>query len=165
MREVFRKCSTCKKDILIGDAYQICSVSTCKAKATNYAFCSVVCWDAHLPIERHRSESAYALERRASKADAEAYKNRDQKGSDERKRIVVTTEKKPHTPTELTSTVEDEILVVVSKVRKYISDISGMNTSAGVYEVLTEKIKKICQQGIEEARKQGRKTVLDRDIP
>lgn len=153
MAEVFRKCSTCKKDIMIGDTFQVCSVSTCRAKATNYAFCSVECWDAHLPIERHRPDSAYALERRASRAEAEAYKS-----GEEKKRIIAT---EPSS----SSLSEDEILVVVTKVRKYISEKSGMNTSAGVYQVLTERIKKICDRAIEEAKKQNRKTVMDRDVP
>jgi histone H3/H4 len=56
------------------------------------------------------------------------------------------------------------VLVVVTKVRKYIADKSGMNTSAGVYEELTEKIKRLCDLAIEEARVQGRKTVMDRDF-
>ncbi len=63
------------------------------------------------------------------------------------------------------SSVEDEVLVVVTKVRKYIADKSGMNTSAGVYDALTERIKRICDRAIETARSQGRKTVMDRDVP
>lgn len=40
-----------------------------------------------------------------------------------------------------------------------------MNTSAGVYTILTERIKRVCDLAIEEARRQGRKTVMDRDVP
>lgn len=32
-------------------------------------------------------------------------------------------------------------------------------------EALTERIKAICEAGIQNAREDGRKTVLDRDIP
>ncbi len=170
MPELFRKCSTCKKDIHIGDTFQVCSVSTCRAKATNYAFCSVECWDAHLPIERHRAESAYALERRASRAEAEAYKT-----GEEKKRVIAPEDNTPRssspgsgqvgTINTTTSSVENEILVVASKVKKYISDKSGMNTSAGVFEALTERIKELCLKSIEEAKRQGRKTVMDRDVP
>lgn len=60
---------------------------------------------------------------------------------------------------------DDEILVVVSKVRKYIADRSGMNTSASAYEELTRRIKRLCDAAIDTAQGQGRKTVMDRDIP
>jgi len=113
----------------------------------------VSCWDGHLPIERHKSDAG-ALERTAP-SEQEA----QNQTAAQPKRVIVST------PGSSKSGVEDEILVVVSKVRKYIQDKSGMNTSAGVYEALTEKIKNICDQGIEVARGQGRKTVMDRDIP
>ncbi|MBN8554847.1 MAG: hypothetical protein J0L93_05325 [Deltaproteobacteria bacterium] len=61
--------------------------------------------------------------------------------------------------------MEDEVLVVVSKVKKYISEKSGMNTSANVMDALTTRVQRICDQAIEEARRQGRKTVMDRDLP
>ena len=60
---------------------------------------------------------------------------------------------------------DDELLVVVSKVRKYITEKSGLNTSASTYEALTTRIKRLCDRAIEEARRQGRKTVMDRDVP
>jgi histone H3/H4 len=49
-------------------------------------------------------------------------------------------------------------------VRAYISEKSGMNTSASTYEALSEKIRIICDKAMDEARAQGRKTVLDRDV-
>jgi hypothetical protein len=148
MTSSWRACSTCKKEIPFGQTYYICSVSTCQSKATNYVFCGIACWDAHVPVERHRSESAGALERRAPKAP---------EGPAEGKRkIIATAPVKPPT--------EEEILVVVSKVRKYVADRSGMNTSAGVYSILTDKIKELCDRAIEEARAHGRKTVMDRDV-
>ena len=57
-----------------------------------------------------------------------------------------------------------EILVVTSKIKKYVRDKSEMNTSANVVEVLSEKIRKMCDHAIEAARKDGRKTVKDRDF-
>lgn len=156
MNNVWRKCSTCKKDINFNQIYYVCDISTCRTNRTNYAFCSVICWDGHLPIERHRADSASAVEKRAP-TEKQALEEAASK-SPTPKRTIVSSGANPDES-------EDEILVVVSKVRKYISDRSGMNTSAEVYKVLTEKIKRICDQGIEQAKRSSRKTVLDRDIP
>ena len=153
MPEVWKKCSSCKKDILTGQNYYVCSVSTCQGKATNYAFCSVGCWDAHVPVERHRPDSAGAIERTAPK---------DLSAADPVRRIVGSAP--ASTAASSAKLGEDEVLVVVTKVRKYISEKSGMNTSAGVYEELTERVKRLCDRAIEEARNQGRKTVMDRDF-
>ncbi|MBY0371619.1 hypothetical protein K2X33_13105 [bacterium] len=60
--------------------------------------------------------------------------------------------------------MDEEVLVVVSKVRKYVSERSGMNTSASVYDVLTDKIKGLCDRAIDQARADGRKTLMDRDF-
>lgn len=57
-----------------------------------------------------------------------------------------------------------EVLVVVSKTKKYIKDKSGMNTSASAVEALSDHIQKLCDQAIENAANDGRKTVMDRDF-
>jgi len=62
------------------------------------------------------------------------------------------------------TSVDGEVLVVASKVKAYIRDLSGMNTSAGVMDRLTDKIRRICDGAIRNAKREGRKTVLDRDI-
>ncbi len=154
MSQVWRKCSSCKKDIRLNETYYVCSVSTCRGNATNYVFCSVSCWDAHVPVERHRPESAGAIEKQAPRElEPEAVRTTQRK--------VVGSAPSPTGK----STVEDEILVVVSKVRKYIADKSGMNTSASAYDALTERVKGLCEAAIQTARSQGRKTVMDRDFP
>jgi histone H3/H4 len=58
----------------------------------------------------------------------------------------------------------NEILVVASKLKNYIRAKSGMNTSASVLGVLSEKVRQLCDQAIENARADGRKTVKDRDF-
>ena len=58
-----------------------------------------------------------------------------------------------------------EVLVVASKVKNYIRTNSGMNTSSTVMEALSRKIRKMCDQAIEHAKQDGRKTVMDRDFP
>lgn len=68
--------------------------------------------------------------------------------------------------TENTNTegTEGEVLVVASKLKNYIRDKSGMNTSAAVMQALSGKIRQLCDQAIENAKREGRKTVMDRDF-
>jgi histone H3/H4 len=58
-----------------------------------------------------------------------------------------------------------EVLVVVSKLKGYIREKSDMNTSGSVADVLSERLRSLCDRAIENARKDGRKTVMDRDVP
>ena len=62
----WKVCSVCRKPIVFGQTYYACSVSTCNRKRTAFYFCSVTCWDAHLPEARHRE--AWAEEKRAPAA-------------------------------------------------------------------------------------------------
>ncbi len=57
-----------------------------------------------------------------------------------------------------------DVLVVTSKVKKLIKEKGGMNTSAATVEILSKAIEKLCMKGIEQAKQDGRKTVMDRDI-
>lgn len=57
-----------------------------------------------------------------------------------------------------------EVLVVTSKVKKYIKDKAQMNTSAETIDVLSKAIEALCNRGIESAKNDGRKTVMARDI-
>lgn len=61
----WRRCSTCKTPIGFGSKYFACNVSTCNRKRTGLVFCSVECWDAHLPTARHRD--AWAVEKAVPK--------------------------------------------------------------------------------------------------
>lgn len=57
-----------------------------------------------------------------------------------------------------------DVLVVASKIRNYIKSSSGMNTSAAVLDILSERVRQLCEQAIERAKSEGRKTVMDRDF-
>ncbi len=57
-----------------------------------------------------------------------------------------------------------EILVVTSKVKKFIKDNSGCNTSAETIDVLSKAVEQLCKKGIDSAKNDGRKTVMARDI-
>ena len=59
---------------------------------------------------------------------------------------------------------EKEVLVVVSKLKNYIKAKGGMNTSGSVAEVLSDKVREICDRAMETAKNDGRKTVMDRDF-
>ena len=58
----------------------------------------------------------------------------------------------------------DDVLVVASKVKGYIKEKGDMKTSASVLTALSDKIREMCDQAVETARQDGRKTVLDRDF-
>jgi histone H3/H4 len=59
---------------------------------------------------------------------------------------------------------DNEVLVVASKVKNYIKAKGDMKTSSAVLEVLSDRLRRLCDQAIETARSDGRKTVLDRDF-
>ncbi|MFZ4405216.1 MAG: hypothetical protein ACOYOK_14035 [Pseudobdellovibrionaceae bacterium] len=61
----WKKCSACKKPIDWGKKYFICSVSTCNGQRTGYVFCSVGCFETHVPGAKHRN--AGAIEKMAPK--------------------------------------------------------------------------------------------------
>lgn len=63
----WRKCSSCKKNIAFKQKFWICSVTTCQRTRTGLVFCEVSCFDAHLPLLRHRE--AWALEKTAPSRD------------------------------------------------------------------------------------------------
>lgn len=57
-----------------------------------------------------------------------------------------------------------ESLVVVSKIKQFVKKNGDLNTSAAVMEVLTKIIEKECLKAIENAKRDNRKTVMDRDF-
>lgn len=59
---------------------------------------------------------------------------------------------------------DNEVLVVASKVKSFIKANGDMKTSSSVLGVLSDSIRRLCQQAIDNARNDGRKTVLDRDF-
>jgi hypothetical protein len=45
----------CKTPIHIGDGHYRCSVSSCNSGRLKLRFCTVECWEGHLPTARHRN--------------------------------------------------------------------------------------------------------------
>ena len=156
--DFWRKCSSCKKSISFNTTYYECSVSTCTGLRTGYVFCSVACWEVHLPGANHRS--AGAVEK---KSPANAQINSSAAlGSAAPKRIIVNSNEPQATPSK--SSMSHDVLVVVSKMKQYIKDVSEMNTAEDVNQILSEKIRKACDEAIQSARADGRKTVMARDF-
>ena len=59
---------------------------------------------------------------------------------------------------------ESEVILVVSKLKKYIKDKANMSTAANVAPALSDKIRALCDQAIESAKGDSRKMVMDRDF-
>lgn len=57
-----------------------------------------------------------------------------------------------------------EVLVVTSKVKKFIKDSGECNTSSETIDALSKAVEALCKRGIEKAKSDGRKTVMARDI-
>lgn len=178
----WKRCSTCRGAIPFGSTYYVCSVSTCNRARVTYRFCSVECWEEHLPLMRHRE--AWAVEEQAPSKNAwEA----SEQGS--------TTPKPPRRPTTEVAPVTDaapssradgtvrrrirvgsaprpaapepgdgEVLVVVSRLKNHMRERFGVNTSDAVMGVLSDHIRGVCRRAVDNARADGRKTVMDRDF-
>lgn len=152
----WRKCSTCKKEIRFKTKYYECSVSTCTGQRTGYVFCSVSCWEVHLPGAKHRD--AGAIEKMSP---ASAHVQAEASGP---KRIIISGPAPATATSGQKSSMSNEVLVVVSKMKQYIRDISEFNTAEDVNQLLSEIIRGECDKAIAKARADGRKTVMARDF-
>jgi hypothetical protein len=153
----YRLCSTCKKPIPFESTYYRCSVSTCNRTRVAYYFCSVPCWDAHVPEQRHRDAWAEPTKAPTRAAyQAELARDSESAVAEPAARRIVSgkVEAEP----------EREVLVVVSKLKAYIKARSGFSTSDGVVEVLSDQLRRLADRAIENATAAGRKTVMDRDF-
>jgi histone H3/H4 len=56
------------------------------------------------------------------------------------------------------------VLVVVSKLKAYIRARSGMNTSGSANEALSDLMRGLCDEAIQRAAADERKTVMGRDF-
>jgi hypothetical protein len=155
---VWMVCSACRTGIGHGAKHWVCSVSTCNQGRTRLVFCSVPCWDSHVVVLRHRE--AWAVEAVAP-AEEQAEARRPATGPATRP-AAATAAGAPGGDTDAEAA---EILVVVSKIKKYIRDRSGMNTSDAVAAALSDHVRELCDLAIRGAGAAGRKTVLDRDVP
>ena len=158
----WRVCSSCRTPIDFGAAYYVCSVSTCNRRRTGLTFCTIACWEAHLPEMRHRE--AWAEEERAPSREAWAkMQAEEEEKATARQRRAAAGPPAPLSERE-SDDVPRDVLIVVSKLKNYIRARSGMNTSDGVTEVLSDIVRDACDQAIVQARNAERRTVLARDF-
>jgi len=192
---VWMLCSACRKGIPFRAIHWVCSVSTCNRNRTRLVFCSVACWDSHLSTIRHREAwavEATAPSReehaRAEQADAAELRSPPSPASPPSPLLRPTPLVRPQSPPSAaplpaapapsgsvtahaggpalsSNYTHDDVLIVVSKMKKYIRDRSGMNTSDAVAEALGDHVRSVCDEAIRTAARDGRKTVLDRDVP
>lgn len=170
----WRRCSGCKQPIGFAAPHWVCSVSTCRRPRTGFVFCSVECWDSHLPVVRHRD--AWAEEAVSPTREEWA---RAQAGSDDAAppRFMTPSTSRPESPVRPALVREPsrspsmsdqadskEVLVVVSKLKAYIRARASMNTSDAVAAVVSDRLRELCDAAIDKAKADGRKTVLDRDF-
>ena len=144
-QNLWKKCSSCKNPILLGARYYTCSVSTCNGNRTGYVFCSVACFEVHLPSARHKD--AAALENKAP----------------ERARKIIASSA-VSAPALRAGAIPRDVLIIASRLKEYILARSEMSTSGAVMDALSEHVRRVCDEAIDNARKEGRKTVLERDF-
>lgn len=146
--QIWRKCSACKKPIGFQSRYYECSVSTCTNQRTGYVFCSVPCFEVHLPGARHRDAAAIEKTSPAREPVRKIVNAASTQGR-----------------SESTSSVQSkEVLIIASRLKDYVQLKGDMNTSAQVMDVLSDFVRLAADRAIENARADGRKTVMDRDF-
>lgn len=117
------------------------------------------CFESHLPGARHRDAGAI---RKVAPLTAETAVAADQRPP---ARIIVRTPASgPGTTPSSKASVPQEVLVIASRLKDYIQATADMNTSASVMDVLSSHLRVLCDRGVENARADGRKTVMDRDF-
>lgn len=165
-RNFWKHCSTCKKELPFRARYHACNVSTCNRGHLALAFCSVECWDSHVPLLRHRD--AWAVEKTAPSREEFEREQAEEVLAAERREARASAPPASVTPTPLPHVapgdLPHDVLIVVSKLKAYVRARSGMNTSDGVIDILSDKVRELCDAAIEKAAQAGRKTVLDRDF-
>jgi hypothetical protein len=164
--QAWRPCNMCKQSIRLGATYWVCSVSTCNRVRTKLHFCSVECWDAHLPDARHREawaeeETAPASGQAANTATAHAATTPQRATADTGR----TDAGKPPAPRPRSAPHPDEVLIVASRLKQFIRTQSGFSTSDRALSPLSDAVRTLCDEAIERARQAERSTVLGRDVP
>lgn len=181
----WRRCSSCKTEIPFGAGHWVCNVSTCNQKRTGLVFCTVSCWEAHVPVMRHRE--SWAVEKTAPRREEWEREQReaaakvagaaaprgpapasgDAGSSTAPVRRAADTAAGTDTqrPVPLRPVATRDVMVVASKLKEYVRERSGMNTSDGVMQVLSDALRTLTDRAIRNAQRDGRKTILDRDFP
>ena len=168
MDTFWRRCSTCKRELPFAARYWACSVSTCNRKGSWFVFCSLSCWNGHVPTMRHRD--AWAEEKRSPSREewaqerASETKPAAERAVHARSAVTRVSEPEDDGPELAPGEIPHDVLIIASKLKKFIKARSGMSTSDNVMDVLSDRVRKLCEDAILRAREDGRKTVMDRDF-
>ena len=179
---VWMLCSACKKSIAFHAVHWVCSVSTCNRNRTRLVFCSVSCWDSHVATLRHRDAWAVEADAPGPEEQTRSLANAADEAHASPPRPARPPNAPPSPPQPTTAHPpsviahaggpalsnqydHDDVLIVISKMKKYIRDRSGMNISDAVASALGDHVRTVCDEAIRAAARDGRKTVLDRDVP
>ena len=115
-----------------------------------------------MPQARHRD--AWAVEKKAptwaqfqAEAQSESHFAKEGTPTGGVRRMI------PSTPAPTTN-MAAEVLVVVSKMKQYVKERADMNTSGDVADILSDLIRRSCDEAIDRARAEGRKTLMARDF-
>lgn len=163
--DAWSECSMCKKPISFSAKYWECSVSTCNRKRTALRFCSVRCWDTHLPGARHRE--AWAVEEISPSREEARQQRREEAEAAARRDARSSASSATREPVQITLRDKDlphDILIVASKLKSYIRARSGLRTSDGVMEHLSQRLRNLCDRAILNAGQDGRRTLMPRDF-
>jgi hypothetical protein len=147
-KNYWRKCGRCKQEISWGGTYQQCSVSSCR----KFAYCSVDCWSVHNSVMGHMS--AYAQEEKVP----------NKNGDIGIRRKIIISAKQSSALSSVASNVELDVLIVASKLKKYVKDRHNLSTSANVIDRLSELVRDLVDGAVVEVRQEERKTLMDRDF-
>ena len=154
----WRKCIVCKKEIKYTMKYYKCSVTSCDKKRSPAQFCSVDCWDVHRSIMSHKSAGADEYHSPSKEKWLQETSNAP------KVRVVSKNVSIESSNSNIQSLGSDEILVVVSKLKAFVKEATGLNTSADVMPILSDIIRKSCVKAAHSAERNERKTLMARDF-
>jgi hypothetical protein len=173
-RDYYRLCSSCKRPLPFDGPYFVCSVSTCTRKRTGLTFCSLPCFEAHVPGARHReawaeqqrapSRAQWEQEQAAERAAEQAQQRTPEPQRAERRIVGVGSSAEGGAIALQQRDLPHDILIVASKLKAYVRARSGMNTSDAVMDVLSDIMRELCDGAIHKAAADGRKTLMPRDF-
>lgn len=153
--EFFRVCSICRTPLPFGGKLFLCSVSTCNRKRMPLFFCSLSCWEAHQADARHRD--AGAVEGRAPSREEYARER-------EREKPAEPALRGPVEMSRVRGAAAHDVLVVASRLKEYVHGRSQMSTSERALLALSDRVRDLLDLAIAAAGRDGRKTVLERDL-
>ena len=160
----WRVCSSCKKPIPFRTTYYVCSVSTCTGQRTGYVFCTVGCFETHLPGARHRSAGAIEKTSPAVGSSEDAVDSAPPSPERAANRTLIRPAPVANSISVGGKSLPREVVIIASRLKEYIQARADFNTSAAVMDVLSDYVRVLCDRAIDQARAEGRKTVLERDF-